>query len=364
MSLAHHRCDHRRRGDTTQPQLPTLTPDTMTIHSHVRPLRHAMLGALFVAAPLGAQMPASHGGHAAPAPASPVARAAETLPAPDGRRVVGTVVIAHGGGPVWDAKVESTAATARTGGPVAVSFLMGPGARTHAFQDAVRSVVAQGATEVTVVPLLVSSHSGHYDQIRWLAGELDTLSATMMHHLQMSGITRADVRVPIRVAPAIDDAPEVARVLADRATALFPDAAARAGRALFLLGHGPNSAEDYAAWMDNLRRVADSVKARTGFRSVLVELVRDDAPPAVRAEAVTRARELIGLQHELTRADVVVLPILISSGEVSGRKFPADLTGLPVVYAGDPLLPHESMARWIESRVRGAAASTSAAALP
>ncbi|HEX6629684.1 MAG TPA: CbiX/SirB N-terminal domain-containing protein [Gemmatimonadaceae bacterium] len=342
----------------------------MLPHFHTRRRRRVALGAMLVALPLGAQAPSPHAGHtlpgATPAPAS--SSALPTHPTSGDRRVVGTVVIAHGGGEAWNAKVEATAREARTGGPVAVSFLMGPGAKTHAFQDAVRSLVERGATEVTVVPLLVSSHSGHYDQIRYLAGELDTLSETMMHHLHMGGITRPDVRVPIRVAPAIDDAPEVARVLADRATALVPDAGARAGRALFLLGHGPNSAEDYAAWMDNLRRVADSVKARTGFRSVLVELVRDDAPPAVRAEAVARARELIGLQHELTRADVVVLPILISSGEVSGRKFPADLEGLPVVYAGEPLLPHASMARWIEARVRGDAApratSTRATAAP
>ena len=72
-----------------------------------------------------------------------------------------------------------------------------------------------------------------------------------------------------------------ARVLAERATALAPDAAARAQSALLLLGHGPNSAEDYAAWMKNLRGVADTVKAATGFRSVLVELVQhaaDEAP--------------------------------------------------------------------------------------
>src|SRR6266542_1657954 len=60
----------------------------------------------------------------------------------------------------------------------------------------------------------------------------------------------------------------------------------RPARALLLLGHGPNSAEDYATWMANLRPVADSVRAAAGFASVLIELVRDDAPAAVRAEAV------------------------------------------------------------------------------
>ena len=57
----------------------------------------------------------------------------------------------------------------------------------------------------------------------------------------------------LRVARAMDDAPEIARVLADPSR----HCSATGGRALFLIGHGPNSAEDYAAWMRNLRTVAE-----------------------------------------------------------------------------------------------------------
>ena len=262
--------------------------------------------------------------------------------------VVGTVVIAHGGGPEWNGGAEEVASQVRTGGPVEVSFLMGPGAATHRFQDAVQRLVDAGATEIVVVPVLVSSHSGHYDQLYYLTGERDEISEVMLHHLHMSGIERSDVEVPIRLAKAMDDSPEVARVLAERALAL---ADAPEEQALFLIGHGPNSAEDYAEWMANLRPLADSVRAWTGFRDVRVGLVRDDAPDAVRAEAVRRVRELITLQHEVTGRDVVVVPILVSRGSVSNEKFPRDLAGLPIVYTGDALLPHPGLARWIEARV-------------
>ena len=93
--------------------------------------------------------------------------------------------------------------------------------------------------------------------------------------------------VPISVAPALDDSPAMAMVLADRGRALVPgDVFRRAlpGRSR------PNSAEDYAAWMTNPRRVADTVRARSGFRDVRVDLVRDDAPAEVRSEAVLRVR--------------------------------------------------------------------------
>lgn len=269
---------------------------------------------------------------------------------------VGTLIVAHGGGPAWDARVEKVATEVRLPGPVGVSFLMGPGAKTHRFQDAVADLARRGAREIVVVPMLVSSHSEHYEQIRYLVGERDDLDTTMMHHLHMSGIERATGSVPLYLTKAVDAAPEIADVLAERAKGLAKDPSKQA---LFLVGHGPRSAEDYAEWMANLRQVADTVRARTGFRSVLLDLVRDDAPPPVRAEAVTRVRELIQLQHQLTGREVVVVPVLISTGRVSTEKLPKDLEGLPMSYTDEGLLPHSGMARWVESRVREAAGNLS-----
>ena len=283
----------------------------------------------------------------------PATRAdAQSGPAPSA--TVGTLIIAHGGGPAWDALVKKVAGEVKLPGPVGVSFLMGPGAKDHRFQDVVRDLATRGAREVVVVPMLVSSHSGHYDQIRYLVGDLDTLDQEMLHHLHMSGIERPDGSVPLRLTRAMDDAPEIAEVLAERARALATDPTRQA---LFLIGHGPNSAEDYAAWMANLRRVADTVAVRAGFRSVLLDLVRDDAPPPVRTEAVLRVRELIRLQHELTGKPVVVVPVLVASGRVSTEKLPKDLKGLPIVYTSEGLLPHAEMARWVESRVHTAVAT-------
>lgn len=265
----------------------------------------------------------------------------------------GTIIIAHGGDSLWNAGVRDVAALVRTGGPVEVSFLMGAGAKTSRFQDAVEKLARKGATEIVVVPLLVSSHSGHYDQIRWLAGEDVTLSETMHHHLHMAGIERSSAGLPMRLAKALDGSPEMARVLADRGLALAKaQGTSPTERALLIVGHGPNSAEDYAGWMANLRPVADSVRAWTGFRDVRVELVRDDAPAPVRAEAVLRVRELIELQSLVTGQPVLVVPVLVSKGSVSRDKVPSDIRGTRSVYAGEPLLPHEGIARWVEARVR------------
>jgi sirohydrochlorin ferrochelatase len=225
---------------------------------------------------------------------------------------------------------------------------MGPEAPAHRFHDAAARLEARGVSQIVVVPLLVSSHSEHYEQIRWLAGATDSLPALMRAHTHHAGHERARVSVPVRVARALDDSPAMAQVLAERGRALVRGDVTT--RALFLVGHGPNSAEDHAAWMANLRRVADTVQAQSGFGDVRVEVVRDDAPAAVRAEAVTRVRELISLQHRLTGDSVAVVPVLISRGRVSREKFLADLAGLPVIYSGEPLLPHPALARWLEER--------------
>jgi sirohydrochlorin ferrochelatase len=316
----------------------------------------ATLVATLVGAPLAAQSAhsghAGHSSHAAPQAAAQTTtqsaqRTAATSPVPASK--VGTILIAHGAGAEWNSQVERIAHTAKTGGPLEVAYLMGDAAKTHRFQDAVKALSDSGVSEIVVVPLLVSSHSGHYEQIRYLAGQTDSLSHSMMHHLQMSGLERPKTDIPIRVARALDDAPEMAHVLSRRALTL---AKKPSDQALFLVGHGPNSAEDNALWMRNLRVVADSVRAATGFRDVRVGLVRDDAPAEVRAEAVRGVRELIGLQHELTGQPVVVVPVLISKGRVSREKFMADLAGLDVVYTGEPLLPSPELAKWIESRVR------------
>jgi sirohydrochlorin ferrochelatase len=108
--------------------------------------------------------------------------------------------------------------------------------------------------------------------------------------------------------------------------------------------------------MKNLREVAERVRRESGFADVKVGLVRDDAPEAVREEAVRGIRETIQLMHLASGREVVVVPILISSGRVSAEKIPADLAGLPIVYDGTPILPHPAIARWIESRVRTLAA--------
>jgi sirohydrochlorin ferrochelatase len=149
----------------------------------------------------------------------------------------------------------------------------------------------------------------------------------------------------------MDDAPEVARVLADRARALLAGADPTL-HAVFLIAHGPNDPDERAEWMRALRVLADSVQRSVGFRDARTGVVQDDAPPAVRAEAVAGVRDLIALQAAATGHEVIVVPVAISHGPFTDKKLRADLAGLPVRYDAAPLLPHDEVVRWVERRVR------------
>lgn len=309
----------------------------------------AVLLLIFVILPFGtAEAQTATPAELPSAEATPAGSAPE--PGPEGA-AVGTIVVAHGGSAEWNAPVLRAAEAAETGGPVEVALLMGDSVPSYRFQDAARKLVERGAARIVVVPLLASSHSSHYEQIRWLAGDLEELEPRLMHHLSQGGIERPGATVPITLTPALDASMEIATILAERARSLATDPVRQA---LFIVGHGPSSAEDHADWMRHLRPVADSIRVLTGFRDVKLGLVRDDAPDEVRAEAVRRIREIIALQHELTGRDVVVVPILVSKGYISTRKLPADLDGLPIAYDGEGLLPHAVVGEWIERRVREA----------
>jgi len=266
----------------------------------------------------------------------------------------GILLVAHGGGPDWNKQVLDLAAAVRFAGPVRVSFLMGPAASERPFQREIAALRSAGVTRVAIVPLFISSHSEHFDQLRYLVGMRDSLDATMMHHLHMGGIERPADRTGLTLLSALDSAPELADALTERAISLVPD---RAQRAVLVLGHGPNGAEDYARWMAALRPVAERVRQRAGYRLAAVELVRDDAPAMVRAEAVARVREIVTWLSQITGAPVAVVPALVATGAVSQVTLKRDLEGLPVVYAGDAMLPNLGMARWVERVAAGALAA-------
>lgn len=253
----------------------------------------------------------------------------------------GLLVVAHGATPRWNAGVRQVAALVEWDGPVATAFLMGGEAETSGWAQGVAALVQEGAKEIVVVPLMVSSHGGHYRQIQFYAGELDTWPAELGQH---SHGTIAPSPVPMRVTAALDGAPELGAALLERWRSLT--ARFRAGP-LMLVAHGPSTDDESEMWIRDLESAAAGIHAEGGI-PVKVGLLRDDAPAPVRAAAVADIHRTALELAAQSKDSVTVLSVLISSGRLGAVTIPNDLSGLPVRYAATALSPLPVLARWIE----------------
>src|SRR4029077_3154227 len=117
----------------------------------------------------------------------------------------GLLVVAHGASPQWNEGVRQLMTLVHWDGPVAVAFLMGDEAQSSGWNPAVQELVRQGARDIVVVPLMISSHGGHYRQIRSYAGELPEIPGGMDHLMGAPPLHP----VPMRVTEALDAAPEL-----------------------------------------------------------------------------------------------------------------------------------------------------------
>src|SRR5687768_770088 len=79
----------------------------------------------------------------------------------------GLLVVAHGATPRWNEGVRKVVAQVKWDGPVAVAFLMGEESTSAGWDSGVAGLVKQGARDVVVVPLMVSSQGGHYKQVQF-----------------------------------------------------------------------------------------------------------------------------------------------------------------------------------------------------
>lgn len=261
----------------------------------------------------------------------------------------GLLVVAHGASKGWNDRVRETVENVQWNGPVAIAFLMGAEADSLGWNQGVARLVKDGAREITVVPLMVSSHGSHYRQIRFYAGELPSLPPELAHHDHGTHFVSP---VPMRVTPALDDAPEFAAALSARWHEM---AEADRSRPLLLVAHGPNDPADAVEWLEDIGSVSEGLRKATG-KDLHVGLLRDDAPAPVRAAAVAAMRDSVLAMAERAADSVVALPVMISSGSITRTKIPNDLAGLPIRYHAEPLAPRPELSRWIERVARSAAA--------
>jgi len=253
---------------------------------------------------------------------------------------IGLMVVAHGANAEWNDQVRELVAQVRWNqGPVEVAFLMGDEVEEHGWKSGVNRLLAKEVTFIVVVPLMVSSRGGHYRQVLYYAGQRFELPHELLSH----GHEPPFHPVPMVVTAALDDAPELAEAIT-----LAWSKRVTPSASLVLLGHGPNHEEDVDAWLTDLSKVAERLKAEGHLGEIQPALLRDDAPPDLREATIRSLRKTILAMADRTQDSVTVMTILVARGSMTRTKIPADLLGLPVRYIPSVLTPLPPIARWIE----------------
>ena len=130
---------------------------------------------------------------------------------------LGIIVIAHGANPTWNMPVTSAVARVSQTMPAERAFLMGTPDQTP--QQAYDKLVAGGAKKIVVVPLFVSSYSGHAEQVKFIGGQRADYP-----HAEHMKLTQVKGAVPIvGVGRGMDDHAIVGDIITDRAKALSTD---------------------------------------------------------------------------------------------------------------------------------------------
>jgi sirohydrochlorin cobaltochelatase len=265
-------------------------------------------------------------------------------PSPAQTQHTGLLIVAHGATPAWNARVRETVAQVKwERGPVAVAFLMGEEGDTAGWSAGVKSLIARGATDAIVVPLMISTFGDHVRQIEYYAGLRAKVPAGLADHDHRDPAMTTSI--PMKVTGGIDAAPELGAILLDAWRAL---SAKDRARPVLLLAHGPQTEDDAAHWSRDLGTVGQVLSAGGLTGEMRIALVRDDAAAEVRAAAIAAARDTIAAMARRTQDSVVVIPVLISTGSLDRLKLPGELAGVPAAMRPAPLAPSPRLARWIE----------------
>lgn len=259
----------------------------------------------------------------------------------------GLLIIAHGSSkPGWNELVLRTASQVHWQGPLEVAFLMqAPSDRT--LDKAVARLDQTGVQRMIVVPLLVSSFSGHYEEIRYYAGKRKQAPAHAHH---------SPLKTPAEVVltSAMDDHPLVSEILLSHARSLSEQPNKET---LILVAHGPNDDAENEKWLEHLRPHGDRIRKQLGFRRVEIVTLRDDAPQPVRDAATEQLRRVI--RTATTDSKALILPVLISVGDIQ-RKIRQRLDGLVYEMSEQGLMEHSLAAEWIRQQAVRAGDKTSA----
>ena len=297
---------------------------------------------------------------------------------------IGVLVIAHGSpSESWCSPVRNATDEVDLPYPVELGFL--EFVPNETINLAVERLDDAGVTKIIAVPLFVSSHSSHIQEIEYVLGLRETLPLTtenvvvkgveMERSVVSKGGRYAISRVPLEddadggmratghpeeeveeelvpvetdseivLAAAMDDHWLVAGIVADRTADLCADTE---GETLVLVAHGTDEADNFAGWVNSTSSLADQARLKLLYwRDPSIRLGGTEAAFIHHNETLHPEFTLRPIVENAT--DPVVVPLMVSEGYFTGKKIPGLLENLTYAYDGSALTLHPNVAEWIE----------------
>jgi sirohydrochlorin cobaltochelatase len=262
---------------------------------------------------------------------------------------VGVLVMAHGGGPAWNADVERMLAPVAAEHPLEIAFGM---ADAVSLQEAVSRLEARGVDRIAVVRLFISGESWHErtEQILGLRPGAPARPAENPHAAHGAGHGGHSMefwRVTSNASFALSveglaNAPEMGGVLADRARALSQDASRES---VLIIAHGPEDDAENERWLHLIDQRAQAVRQSAGYRDVHVETLREDWPEK-RALSEQRIRAY-AQQAAQNNGRLIVLPYRVSGF----GPYAQVLEGVEYASNGQGLIPSPQVEQWVRRQI-------------
>ena len=256
----------------------------------------------------------------------------------DVRGTQGVLILLHGfreqGDRIFRQQVQSIGDIFPTSLGIGMAMMM-----SDHIQVALDDLKAAGAKEIAVVPITSSATNELYRQWLYIFGKQKQPEFATVPRV------KTDARLLFVAPPGAD--PLVAEAVLDHALEISTEPK---NEVVIIAGHGPTSAEDNAAELQELAKLAKIVKADGGFAEVMGMTLQDDSPAEVRAGNVKKMRAAVeGAMAKGQR--VLVVTNLIGARTVQA-KLRGDLKDLDYEFNAKGLIQHPNFMKWMREAIR------------
>jgi len=296
----------------------------------------------------------------------------------------GILVIAHGSpSESWCSPVRDAVAEVDLPYPVELGFL--EFVPNETINDAVERLDNAGVTKIIAIPLFISSHSSHIQEIEYVVGLRDTLPMTAEHvvvvgvkmertvaskdnqyvisympleadadgSMQATGhpgdeeeeeLVPIDTDADIILTGAMDDHWLMAGIVADHTADLSENPE---DETLVLVAHGTGEEDNFAGWVNSTESLANQARLKLAYWSdPAIGLAGTQAAFIHHNETLHPEFTLRPIVESATGP--VIVPLMVSEGYFTGTKIPGLLENLTYAYDGNALTSHPNVAEWIE----------------